>query len=201
MTIEAVDFIKPRDLQVITDTLQSGGVIIIPTDTVYTFACDAFDKGAIEKICLIKGLKPEKANFSFLFSDISEVAEYTLPISNQTFRTMKQTLPGAYTYLLNANNVLPKILKNNKKTLGVRIPDHPITQAIIKAYSGVIAVSSVKIEDDVNPYLTIPYEIEEKFGNQVSIIIDSGTSINEHSTIVDCTSGICEVIRVGAAPF
>lgn len=187
-----------RKIKQVVECLEKGGIIIYPTDTVYGLGCDIFNKSAYEKICRLKGIKPEKANFSFVCSNLKHLADYTSPFSNTAFRLMKKTLPGCYTYILKANNDVPKMFKNKKRTIGIRVPDNNISMAIVEALGRPILSTSLKSSDEVLEYHTDPYEIFLDYEKQVDIVIDGGYGKNVPSTVVDLTSGEPEVLREGA---
>lgn len=186
-----------ENIRLIAKTIKNGGVVIIPTDSVYTFTCDIYNPKAIEKVARLKKLKVQKADFSFLFNKLSTVAEYTHPFGNDVFKLMKKNLPGPFTFILEANNKIPKLFKNKKKTLGIRIPDNNIVHEIIKEVGNPILSSSVIDEDDIVEYTTDPSLIEEMYKNIVDFVVDGGYGNNEASTIVNCTSGEIEIIREG----
>lgn len=185
-----------RKIAQVVETLQNGGVIIYPTDTVYAFGCDINNQKAIEKICRIKGIDPTKTNLSFICSNISQITSYSLPIDNSIFRDMKANLPGAHTYIFRANNTVPKLFKNRKKTVGIRMPDNKIALTLVEELGNPILSSSVKNTDsDVLDYYPDPYDIYEKYANLVDIVIDGGISAGKSSRIVDCTGNEPIVIR------
>lgn len=185
-----------RKIAQVIETLQNGGVIIYPTDTVYAFGCDINNQKAIEKICRIKGIDPNKTNLSFICSNISQITSYIKPINNSIFREMKATLPGAHTYILKANNTVPKLFKNRKKTVGIRIPDNNIALTLVEELGNPILSSSVKnTDDDIFDYYTDPFDIHKKFGNIVDLVIDGGIGKIKGSRIVDCTGSEPIVIR------
>lgn len=186
-----------KHIQQVVDTLKKGGLIIYPTDTVYGLGCDITHPKAIEKICRIRGIKPEKANFSFICSDLRHISDYIKPIDNTTFRVIKKALPGPFTFIFNANNNVPKLMSSNKKTVGIRVPDNQIARDIVTALGNPIVSASIKDEDELIEYSTDPELIHEKYENLVDIVIDGGYGDNEASTVVDCTSGEFEVIREG----
>ena len=188
---------NPRQLATVLECLKDGGIIIFPTDTIYALGCDIFKPRAIDRIARIKGVKAEKANFSFLCYDLSQLSDFTKPISNDVFKLMKRTLPGPYTYILEANNNVPKILHRKKKTVGIRVPDNQIPLEIIQMLGNPIMSTSVHDEDEIIEYTTDPELIYEKMENQVDIVIDGGYGDNEPSTIIDCTGNDIEVIREG----
>ncbi|HET6244848.1 MAG: threonylcarbamoyl-AMP synthase [Bacteroidetes bacterium] len=187
----------PRHIKMVVDCIKSGGVIIYPTDTVYGFACDMNNMKAAERICKIKGLKPEKANFSFIFYDLSHLSDYTMQIDNITFKLLKKVLPGPFTFILNANNKVPKLFKSKKKTIGIRIPDNKIPGEIVKELNNPIISTSVYDPDEIIEYTTDPELIYERYKNQVDMVIDGGYGHNVASTIVDCTEGEPVILRQG----
>lgn len=187
----------PNAIAQVVKILEKGGIIIYPTDTVYGMGCDINNQKAIERICQIKGIKPQKANFSFICSDLSHISDFIKPIDNPTFRLLKSTLPGAFTYIFNANNNVPKLLSNNKKTVGIRVPDHSIPKAIVEALGRPILSTSIHDDDEIIEYSTDPELIHEKYENLVDCVIDGGFGFNEPSTVVDCTHTDFEIIRQG----
>jgi tRNA threonylcarbamoyl adenosine modification protein (Sua5/YciO/YrdC/YwlC family) len=188
---------EPRKIQQVTHTLRNGGIIIYPTDTVYGLGCDINNNDAVEKICRLRRLEPEKAMLSFICKDISQITDYTLPIDNQIFRIMKKNLPGAFTFVLKSNNAVPKMFKNRKRTIGVRIPDHTIPIAIVEALGRPILTTSLRSDDEIMEYFTDPMDIYNDFQKLVDLVIDGGTGGNTPSTIVDCTGSTPEIIREG----
>ena len=185
-----------RKIAQVVATLKNGGVIIYPTDTVYAFGCDINNQKAIEKICRIKGIDPNKTNLSFICSNISQITSYSLPIDNSIFRDMKANLPGAHTYILKANNTVPKLFKNRKKTVGIRMPDNQIALTLVEELGNPILSSSVKnTDDDLLEHYTDPVDIYEKFGNLVDVVIDGGVQMVTASRVVDCTGSEPIVIR------
>lgn len=191
---------QPRLIQQAAEILKKGGVIIYPTDTIYGIGCDIYNLSAVERICKIKGIDQKKAQFSFLCSDLSHLSTYSKAVETPVFRTLKKHLPGPYTFILNAGKLVPKFLKIKKETVGIRVPDHPICQAIIEALGNPIMNLSVP-KDEFGVYHTDPEAIEEQFGNQVDLIIDSGIGLNNPSTVVDCSKGFCELKRQGAGKW
>ncbi len=177
--------------------LKKGGLIIYPTDTVYGLGCDISNQKAIEKICRLKGIKPEKANFSFVCHDLSHISEYVKPIDTAVFRLLKRALPGPFTFIFNANSHVPKLLASNKKTVGIRVPDNNIARAIVKALGNPILSTSIRDEDDIIEYSTDPELIHEKYENLVDLVIDGGYGNNVASTVVSCLDDDFEIIRQG----
>lgn len=190
---------EERKIKQVVECLQEGGVIIYPTDTIYGLGCDLHNQRAIERVCQIKGIKPKKANFAFICHDLSHISEYARSLSNATFRLMKKALPGAFTFILQATNKVPKILDNNRKTVGIRIPDHPIPRMIVERLGNPLITTSIhNDEDETVEYITEPSLIYEKFASLVDIVIDGGVGGFKPSTIVDCTNDSFEIIRQGA---
>ena len=187
----------PRKIDQIVSILRKGGVIVYPTDTVYAICCDAFNAKAVEKLSRIKGVSADKVAFSFICSDQSEVSKYVKNISNELFRIMKKTLPGPYTYILEAGIKLSKLLNKKKKTVGIRIPDNQIPIDIVKALGNPLITTSLKDEDLVIEYTTDPELIYENYKNLVDIVIDGGIGGNIPSTIIDCSDGEPKVTREG----
>ena len=183
-----------KHIQQIVEVLKSGGIIIYPTDTVYGIGCDITNQKAVERIAQIKGVKLKNANFSFICQDLSHLSSYSLPIDNHVFKTLKRNLPGPFTFILRANNNVPKLFKTNKRTVGIRIPNNNIILAIIKELGNPILTTSVYDKDD-NCYIADPEIINEKYKNKVDIIIDGGFGGNEPSTVIDCTNNELEIIR------
>ena len=171
--------------------------MISPTDTIYGLTCDIFKSKAIERIARIKGLKADKANFSFLCSDLSELSDYTKPINNNLFKLMKSLLPGPDTFTLNARNREPRDTQSRKKTVGIRIPNNNIPLEIVKMLGHPIMSTSVHDDDDVLEYTTDPELIYEKYQNLVDIVIDGGFGGNHPSSVLDCTGDTIEIVREG----
>lgn len=186
-----------RKINSIVKSLQNGGVIIYPTDTVYGIGCDISNARAIEKLCQIKGIKSGRHRFSFICSDISEASKYVKNLSTPIFKLMKKSLPGPFTFILEASSAVPKILKVKKKTIGIRIPDNAIPRTIAHQLQSPIMTTSIKDEDEIIEYTTDPELIYEDFKHQVDIVIDGGMGKNIPSTVVDCTSEEIKVIREG----
>ncbi|MCB0652916.1 MAG: threonylcarbamoyl-AMP synthase [Saprospiraceae bacterium] len=187
-----------RKIKQVVEVLRQGGVIIYPTDTVYGLGCDIFQQKAVDRICHLRGINPEKARLSFICKDIADISEYTTQIDNQTFKLLKKNLPGPFTFVLKSGNKLPKIFKNNKKTIGIRIPKNNIVTAIIEELGHPMMTSSLKSDDELLEYFTDPIDIYEDFKKRVDLVIDGGIGGNIHSTVVDCTEADVEIIREGA---
>jgi tRNA threonylcarbamoyl adenosine modification protein (Sua5/YciO/YrdC/YwlC family) len=177
--------------------LQDGGVVIYPTDTIYGLGCDLFNTKAVQRVSKLKGIKPEKMNLSLICYDLSHIAEYTKNLPTTTFKTMKSLLPGAYTFILEANHKVPKILDAKKKTVGIRIPNHPIPRMIVKELGNPLVTTSIKNEDEILTYATDPEEIYEEYKHKVDMVIDGGFGGNIPSTIIDYTDNEPVLIRKG----
>jgi tRNA threonylcarbamoyl adenosine modification protein (Sua5/YciO/YrdC/YwlC family) len=186
---------QDRLIKKVAEVLRAGGVIIYPTDTVYGFGCDIFQPKAIERICRIKGIDPQKANLSFVCSDLSDLSKYAKSISTPQYRFIKNLIPGPFTFILPASKEVPKILKSKKDTIGLRVPDHKITHAIAAELGHPILSSSLP-GDMVEEY-TDPEYIHEKFEKLVDLVIDGGIGGMEYSTIVDMTDEEPVVTRQG----
>jgi tRNA threonylcarbamoyl adenosine modification protein (Sua5/YciO/YrdC/YwlC family) len=186
---------QPRHMKTIVECLLDGGVIIYPTDTIYGLGCSIFELKAIERICRIKQMDPQKANLSFICDDLSDVSKYTKPISNPVFRLLRQYLPGPYTFILPASKEVPKILKTKKDTIGLRVPNHTIANQIVKQLSHPILSASLPGEM-VEEY-TDPEMMFANFGKLVDIVVDGGIGGMVPSTIVDCTGDEPIVTRHG----
>jgi tRNA threonylcarbamoyl adenosine modification protein (Sua5/YciO/YrdC/YwlC family) len=181
----------------VVELLRKGGIIIYPTDTVYGLGCDITNHKAIERICQIRHIKPEKANFSFICYDLSHISDYIKPIDNTTFRVLKKALPGPFTFIFNASHKVPKLLSSNKKTVGIRVPDNAVAREIVRVLGNPILSTSIHDEDDIIEYSTDPELIYEKYEDSVDMVIDGGYGGNIASTVVDCTSGEFEIVREG----
>lgn len=187
---------QPRQLAIIKDCLESGGIIAYPTDTIYGLGCDIFHPEAVAKICAIKKVNPEKAQLSFICSDLSHLSNYAKSINNSLFRILKSTLPGPFTFVLPASKEVPKILQNKKKTIGLRIPDNKIALAIIETLGHPILSASFpgeNIEDYTDPEI-----IQENWGKQIDIVVDGGIGGIIPSTVIDCTTDENIILRQGA---
>jgi len=185
-----------REIQKIVKVLKDGGIIIFPTDTVYGIGCDLKNPRALKKLAQIKAVKIEKANFSFITDSLSNLSEYVRPIDTPTYKLLKRCLPGAYTFIMNGVNKLPKPF-SNKKTVGIRIPDNNIVKAIVQELGNPIASTSLKDEDEIITYTTDPEIIFDNWQNKVDLIIDAGYGGNKASTVVDVTESIPVIIREG----
>ena len=191
---------QPRNIKTAADVLRKGGVIIYPTDTIYGLGCDIYNTEAILRICRIKGIDPKKAQFSFVCSDLSHLSDYARSVNTPVFRLLKQALPGAYTFILEASKEVPRQLRTKKDTVGIRVPDHPITQALVRELGHPIMSVSLPMDGDVE-YYTDPEVMHNVFEKQVDLVIDGGAGGVLPSTVVDQTSGQPELIRPGAGSW
>lgn len=187
---------NPTEINKVVDVLKKGGLVIYPTDTVYGLGCDITNTKAVEKIARIKGIKLEKANFSFICNDLSHLSDYVKQIDTPTYKLLKRALPGPYTFILPGSKSLPKVFKK-KKTVGIRVPDNTIARAIVEALGNPIISTSIYDEDDVIEYTTDPELIFEKWQHLVDGVIDGGFGDNYASTIIDLTAQEPVVIREG----
>jgi tRNA threonylcarbamoyl adenosine modification protein (Sua5/YciO/YrdC/YwlC family) len=187
-----------RKIAQVAETLRKHGVIIYPTDTVYAIGCDMMSKEAVERLCLIRHLDPQKAMLTLICKDLSQVAEYAAQIDTPVFKLMRRNLPGPFTFILPAGSKTPKLFINRKKTIGVRIPDNAILMAIVEELGHPILTASLKTNDDVVEYFTDPEDLHDQYENQVDAVIDGGLGGIVPSTLVDCTGQEPELIREGA---
>tara|TARA_R110000868_G_scaffold259361_13_gene517491 strand:- start:1515 stop:2132 length:618 start_codon:yes stop_codon:yes gene_type:complete len=190
------DPIDQKALRYVVDVLKSGGLVIYPTDTVYGLGCDIHNKKALEKVARIKGIKLEKADLSFICSDLTNLSDHVSQIETRTFKILKRSLPGPYTFILPGSNNLPAVFKK-KKTVGIRIPNHPIALAIVRELGNPIISTSIKDDDEVIEYTTDPELIFEKWQSRVDVVIDAGFGGNEASTVIDLTGNEPLLIRKG----
>jgi tRNA threonylcarbamoyl adenosine modification protein (Sua5/YciO/YrdC/YwlC family) len=189
--------IDQKKIDEVVSILKKGEVVVVPTDTVYSFACDLNNKKALEKMARLKDVKLSKANFSLICYDLSSLSDYTNPLNRKTYKIMNKALPGPYTFILDANNLIPKLFGNKKKEVGIRIPDNDITRSIVNTLGNPLAVTSVHDDDEIVDYTTDPNAIEERFEKEVALVIDAGFGNNVPSTIIDCSNGDIEVVREG----
>ncbi|MDR3261769.1 MAG: threonylcarbamoyl-AMP synthase [Tannerella sp.] len=186
---------NPKEIGKVLKILQDGGLVIYPTDTLYAIGCDALNVRAVEEICRIKGVNPQKSNLSIVCSDLSNISEYA-KVGNAAFKLMKKHLPGPFTFILPTSSELPKIYKSRKE-IGVRVPDHPIVHELVRCMGNPLLTMSVHLDDEQIEYTTDPELIHEKYEHLVDLVIDGGYGGMEGSTIVDCTSDEFEIIRQG----
>lgn len=192
---------QPRLVQSVVDALEQGGVIIYPTDTVYAMGCDINNKKALERVCQIKGIDPEKSQFSCICPDLKTVSTYAVHITDTVFKMMRRACPGPYTFILEASKNIPRHFQSRRKTVGVRIVDHPIPLAIVKGLNRPILTTS--LPGDESDYPMDPEDIYERYGNLVNIMVDGGWGGNMPSTVIDCSQGDDEItiIREGLGPI
>lgn len=184
-----------KEIDKVVHVLREGGLVIYPTDTVYAIGCDALNVRAVEKICRMKGINPQKSDLSIICYDLSNLSEYA-KVNNASFKLMKKNLPGPFTFILPTSSQLPKIYKN-KKEVGIRVPDNNIIRTLVKELGNPILTMSVHDEDDVVEYSTDPELIYEKYANRVDVVIDGGYGGLEPSTVVDCTTDDFDILRQG----
>jgi len=183
-------------VRMVVDCLENNGLIIYPTDTIYGLGCDIFNKKAMEKLCQLRSINPAKTNLSFVCNDLSHLSEYAAQIDNSTFKLMKKTLPGPYTFILNASRKVPKLFKNNKKTVGIRVPDNNIARAIVKELGRPILSISLKTNEE--EYIADPTIIHDLYKKRVDMVVDGGMANTDPSTVVDCSGLEPIVVREGA---
>lgn len=186
---------NPREVAKAVKVLKEGGLIIYPTDTVYAIGCDALNVRAVESICALKGINPQKSDLSVICYDLSNISEYAR-VSNMAFKVLKKNLPGPFTFILPASNRLPKLYKN-KKEVGIRIPDNSIVRTLVAELGNPILTMSVHDEDELMEYSTDPELIHEKYENKVDLVIDGGYGGTEASTVVNCMDDSFDIIRQG----
>jgi len=186
---------NPKEIGRVVKILQEGGLVIYPTDTMYAIGCDAMNVRAVEQICKMKGVNPEKNNLSIICYDLAEISEYT-KVSNSIFRLIRDYLPGPYTFILPTNNELPKIYKNRKE-VGIRMPDHPVIREICRELGHPVMTMSVHYDADEPEYATDPELIHERYEREVDLVVDGGYGGMEGSTVVNCTREPFEIVRQG----
>lgn len=192
--------IDSRLIDQAVEVLKKGGIIIFPTDTVYSMGCDLYNKKALQNLASLKGLKLNKANFSIICHDLSNLSEYCKQIDRSTFKLLKQSFPGPFTFILTATNEVPRLFDTNKKEIGIRIPDNKIILKIVEQLGNPVATTSLHNEEDsVQDYFADPYAIYEKYedNDKIDLIIDGGAGNLNASTIVDCTDGNATIVRQG----
>ncbi len=194
--IESFELLQYQEKKDIINTLKKGGIIVFPTDSVYSIGCLLNNKKGIDRILKITGKPEKKSNLSLFFSNLKELANYTLNYNNTIFRSVKSLTPGPFTFIFRANKVVTKMFENSKKEVGVRIPDHPILIDILKELDEPIISTSLNtgdLEDNANN----PFELSERYANEVDLVIDYGPSTQEVTTVLDCTGNDIELIRQG----
>lgn len=190
---------NPREIRRVVDLLNQGGIIVVPTDTIYAFACSMEFKRSVESIAQLKGFSLKKARYSMLCSSLSMASEYVRPMDKDTFALLKGCLPGPYTFVMDANSNVQRNYLNPNKTIGIRVPDNSILKAIVEELGCPLIGTSVRLVDaeQEDEYLTDPELIHEAFGSRVDLVVDGGLGDNQPSTVVDCSGGGLEVIRYG----
>ena len=188
-----------REINRVADCINAGGVVVIPTDSLYAFACSMQFKRAVESIAQLKGFSLKKAKYSMLCADLSQLSEYVRPMDKDTFGLLRQCLPGPYTFIMDANGEVPRNYQNANKTIGLRVPAHPVAHAIVEAVGCPLVVTSVRREDEDQEveYLTDPELIHETFGNKVDMVVDGGIGEDVPSTVINCSGGTLDVVRQG----
>jgi tRNA threonylcarbamoyl adenosine modification protein (Sua5/YciO/YrdC/YwlC family) len=199
MLIEILeDNIDQRLINQVVDALKAGELVIYPTDSVYAMGCDLMSKSALEKLARLKNLKLEKSKFSIICQDISQVSEYVKQLDRSTYKMLNKSLPGPFTFILEANGEIPKFFNNKRKEIGIKIPDNKIVLEIVKKLGNpLVTTSLIDDEDELLEYFIDPYEIYQRFDEKVHTIIDGGAGKLEASTIVKCTEGEIEILRQG----
>lgn len=192
---------EPRKIERAAEVLKNGGIVVYPTDTIYGIGCDLMNRRAVERLCQIIGIKPQKLNLSFICHDLSHISEYLQRIDTPVFKILKKALPGPFTFIFESSTNVPKILGINKKTVGIRIPDHNIPRAMVALLGNPLITSSIKDDDGIKEYTTDPEEIYEDFKHKVDLVIDGGPGGNVPSTIVDFSEGEPVVTRQGLGDF
>jgi tRNA threonylcarbamoyl adenosine modification protein (Sua5/YciO/YrdC/YwlC family) len=186
-----------KHIRQVVNLLDAGAIIIYPTDTVYAMGCDIKATRSIEKIAQLKGTNPRNPDLSLIFHDMSMLSEYTVIRDNSIFKLLKRNLPGPFTFIVQANNQIPKLFRNKKKTVGIRIPDNKIVMELVRELGRPIVTTSIHDQDDILEYTTDPELIYEKYKYLAEVVIDGGFSRNEASTIVDCTGEEIRIVRQG----
>lgn len=188
---------NPKHIRMVVEVLERGGIIIYPTDSVYAMGCDIRAGRAIERIARLKGQDPRNPDLSLIFHDMSQLSDYTIIRDNNLFKLLKRNLPGPFTFIVQANSQIPKMFKNRKRTVGIRIPDSNIILEIVRELGRPVITTSVHDQDEVIEYTTDPELIHEKYQDFAEIVINGGYGKNEASTIVDCTGEEFTVVRQG----
>ena len=188
---------EPRKIAHVVKMLTEGAIVVYPTDTIYGVGCDLMNRKAVQRLCNILDIKPQKLDLSFICNDLSHISEYVRRIDTPVFKLLKRSLPGPYTFILESSARVPKILDVNKKTVGIRIPNHEIPRAIVRQLGNPLITSSIKNDDVILEYTTDPEEIYEDFKSKVDIVIDGGMGGNIPSSVIDCSGDEIVVVRRG----
>lgn len=192
---------EPRKINRVAEVLQAGGIIVYPTDTIYGIGCDLFNRRSVERLCHLLEIKPQKLNLSFICPDLADISQYVRRLDTPEFKILKKLLPGAFTFIFESSSNVPKILGINKKTVGIRIPHHPIPIEIVKLLGNPLITSSIKDDDQIKEYTTDPEDIYEDFKHKVDLVVDGGPGGNIPSTVVDFSEGEPVVTRQGLGVF
>lgn len=190
---------NPRLIGRVVDTLQRGGIVVYPTDTVYGIAADMFQKRAVDKIYRIKG-KAENVPLTFIFDEFKDIARYAI-VTDRNYRLMKRILPGPYTLIVEASRLVPRIMTRNRRTIGIRMPDHVVARSIVESMGNPVVSSSVPMPTTDDVAYNDPHEIDDRLGRQVDLVVDSGLIYPEPSTVVDLTGDTPRLIRQGKGPI
>ncbi len=188
---------EPRKIAHVVELLREGAIIVYPTDTIYGIGCDLMNRRSVERLCHIMEIKPQKLNLSFICSDLGHISKYVKRIDTPEFKILRKLLPGPFTFIFESNSHVPKILDVNKKTVGIRIPDHNIPRTLVAELGNPVITTSIKDDDHIKEYTTEPEEIYEDFKNKVDVVIDGGAGGNIPSTVVDCTGEEIVIVRQG----
>lgn len=188
---------EARKIHHTVDVLRKGGIVIYPTDTIYGIGCDLMNRKSIERLCRIMDIKPQKLDLSFICNDLSHISEFVHRIDTPVFKLLKKALPGPFTFILESSSRVPKILDVNKKTVGIRIPDHNIPRQLVQELQNPLITTSIKDDDQIKAYTTDPEEIYEDFKHLVDIVVDGGAGGNIPSTVVNCIDNEITIIRQG----
>lgn len=183
------------------ECLLDGGVVIYPTDSVYAIGCDISRPKSVERVAKLKEVKMKDAQFSLVCRDLSHLSEFCKPVENNIYKLMRRALPGPYTFILNANNNVPKMFKNKRKEIGIRVPDHPVALALVSALGNPLVATSVHDDDEILEYTTDPELIHERYADKVDMVVNGGLGNIEASTVFDCTRGSAELVRLGRGPI
>lgn len=186
-----------RKIDRVAEALKGAAIVIYPTDTVYAVGCDLLNRHSVEKLCHILEIRPQKLNLSFICADISQASEYVRRIDTPVYKVLRSAFPGPYTFVLEASSKVARVLASNRKTVGIRVPDHPIVAALIDRLGNPLITASIKDDDVIREYTTDPEEIYEDFKHRVDIVIDGGAGGNIPSTVIDCTGETMTVLRTG----
>lgn len=188
---------EPRKIKAAADALRAGEVIVCPTDTVHAFVCSAESARAVEELARLKGVRPGKAELSLICESLSHLSDYARVTDTATYRILKRALPGPFTFILPASTAIPKLFKNNRKTVGIRVPDHAVPQALVKELGNALAVASVHDPDTLLDHTSEAWRIEKRFGHQLAMVLDAGPCGLEPSTVIDLCQGEPIVLREG----